>query len=140
MAHNLNEASTLDPGSVATAVPEGFGTAWPFVVAGSVLLALGLLANEWVLGAWLTSAGRVTNPASRLLLGLFDVALIVIGAVLLVRRKAAPWREILLSCGATVFALGLAEGGLRLWFGVAARLAPRDREVAAEIGWQPVAS
>lgn len=140
MSQDLNEASPLGPGGMARGVPEGSGAAWPIVFAGSVLLALGFLANEWVLGAWLTSAGRVTNPASRLLLALFDVAAIAIGTVLLVRRQAAPWREILLSCGATVFALGLAEGGLRLWFGVAARLAPRDREVAAGIGWQPVAN
>lgn len=140
MPHDVNPASPLAPAATAATIPAASGAVWPAVVAGSILLALGLLANEWVFGAWLTSAGRVTNPASRLVLGLFDAAAIAIGALLLVRRRAAPWREILLACVSTVFALGLAEGGLRLWFGVKARLVPRDREVAAGIGWQPVAN
>lgn len=139
MAH-LSEASPLDPAATPAAIPAVTGAAWAPVMAGSILVALGLLANEWVLGAWLTSSGRVTNPASRLVLGLFDAAAIAIGTLLLVRRRAAPMREILLACVATAFALGLAEGALRLWFGVAGRLAPRDREIAAGIGWQPVAN
>ena len=111
---------------------------WPFAAVGALLIAAALVANEWVLGAWLTRAGRVTNPTSRILLGLFDVVALGAGALLLIKRGAAPWRQMLLSLAAVVFALGLAEGGLRLWFGVSDWVNPPDREIAAGIGWRPV--
>lgn len=113
---------------------------WPFVLAGVVLLALSAVVNEWVLGAWLTGAGHVTNPASRLVLGLFDAAAIAMGSMLVIRRHQAPWRQMLLAAAATVFALGLAEGGLRAWFGVRSWLVPPDRQLAATIGWRPTAN
>ncbi len=123
--------------------PGGSGrtpSAWPFVAAGALLLGLGCVANEWVLGAWLTSAGRVTNPASRLLLLGFDVVVLMAGGLLLIRRRQAPWREMLLSVAAMLLSLGLAEGGLRLWFEVRGRFVPQERELAAGIGWRPVAN
>ncbi len=110
---------------------------WPFVAAGALLIAAALVANEWVLGVWLTKAGRVTNPTSRILLAVFDVAALGAGLLLLIKRRAAPWRQMLLTMAAVVFALGLAEGGLRLWFGVSDWLNPPDREIAAGIGWRP---
>jgi len=110
---------------------------WPFAAAGALLIAAALVANEWVLGAWLTQSGRVTNPTSRILLALFDVAALGAGALLLIRREAAPWRQMLLSVAAVVFALGLAEGGLRLWFGISDWFNPPDRQISAGIGWRP---
>ena len=111
---------------------------WPFVAIGSLLVVSALVANEWVLGALLTRAGRVTNPTSRILIGLFDVAALGVGLLLIVRRGRAPWRQMLLTSAAIVFALGLAEGAVRLWFTVSAWLAPPDRTVAAGIGWRTV--
>jgi len=108
------------------------------VAVGALLIAAALVANEWVLGAWLTQSGRVTNSTSRILLGLFDVAALGAGLVLLIARRAAPWRQMLLSCAAVVCALGLAEGGVRLWFAVSAWRNPPEREITAGIGWRPV--
>ncbi len=112
------------------------GVEWPFVAMGSLLIVSALFANEWVLGALLTRAGRVTHPTSRILIGLFDVTALGVGLLLIVRRRKAPLRELLLTGAAVVFATGLAEGGLRLWFTVSAWLAPPDRTIAATIGWR----
>ncbi|MEO6222699.1 MAG: SGNH/GDSL hydrolase family protein [Vicinamibacterales bacterium] len=114
------------------------GVVWPFVVVGSVLIVSALVANEWVLGTWLTRVGRVTNPTSRVLIGLFDVTALGVGLLLLVRRDKAPWRQLLLAGAAVVFAAGLAEATPRLWFSVSAWLAPPDRVIATGIGWRPV--
>jgi len=105
---------------------------------GAALVALALVANEWVLGAWLTQAGRITNPASRLVLAAIDLALLGVGVVFLVRRRDTPWRQMLLAAAATVFALGLAEGAVRLWFGVRGMTTTADRELSADLGWRAV--
>ncbi len=122
-----------------TAPPASPAVSRRFLAAGIVLLATGLVANEWVLALVFTDAGRMTNPASRLLVAAIDAALAGIGLLLIVRRERAPWRELLLACAATVVALALAEGALRVWFAVAARGGSRGREIVAGIGWQPVA-
>ena len=111
----------------------------PFVIAGIVLIALALIANEWVLGLILTEAGRVTNPSTRLVIASFDLAALAAGLVLLIRRRAAPWREMLLMAGAVVISLGLLEAGVRAWFAVRSATTPQEREIAATIGWRPVA-
>jgi hypothetical protein len=116
------------------------GSPWPFIIAGSVLLTAGLIANEWVLGLWLTDRGRVTNPASRLTLAAFDLVAVVAGGVLLVRRRRSPWREMLLAAVSTVLALALSEGALRLWFAARTLSSPAERAVAAGIGWRPLAN
>jgi hypothetical protein len=118
--------------------PPASRASWPFVAAGSLLILSALVANEWVLGGWLTWAGRITNPASRLLLGCFDLALIALGLVLIVRRRATPWRQMLLAAVATIVALGLAEGVVRAWFHLGPGHASQEREIVPGIGWQPV--
>ena len=112
---------------------------WPFVLAGAALTLVALVANEWVLGAWLTTMGRVSNPATRLALGVVDVLALAAGLTLLIRRERAPWRQMLLAVIATLFALALTEGGLRAWFAVRSRLQPPDRRIAERIGWRPLA-
>lgn len=114
------------------------GRDWPYVVTGAALVALALVANEWVLGAWLTYAGRITNPASRLVLAAVDLALLAVGAVFLVKRRQAPWRQMLLASAATLFALGLAEGAVRLWFAMRGSIVAADREIVADLGWRTV--
>ena len=113
---------------------------WPFVLVGALLVAVALVANELVLGAWLTIGGHVTNPASRLVLALIDVTALAAGLVLIVRRHRAPWRQMVLSIAVTVITLALAEGGLRLVFGVRSLFGPPDREIDAVLGWRPVAN
>jgi uncharacterized membrane protein YhaH (DUF805 family) len=122
------------------AVPSGRSTRWPFLIAGVILLACGLLLNEWTLGLWFTRGGHVTNSASRLVLLILDLAAIAAGLALVVRRDRAPWRQMLLAVMATGIALMLAEGGLRLLFAVKARVTPPDRVIAEKIGWRPVAN
>ena len=112
----------------------------PFLITGLALIALALVANEWVLGHWLTEAGRVTNPGTRLVIGAFDLGALAAGLVLVVRRHRAPWREMLLMAGAVVVALGLLEAGLRAWFAVRTSMSPQEREIAATIGWRPIAN
>ena len=112
----------------------------PFLLAGGALIIVALVANEWVLGRWLTEAGQLTNPASRLVLALFDVTMLAAGLVLLVRRERAPWREMLLAVAATLVAVLLAEAGLRTVFAVRGWISPRDRQIAKTIGWRPVAN
>jgi hypothetical protein len=112
----------------------------PFVVAGLVLIAAALVINEWTLGLWLTERGRITNHGIRAVLALADLAVICAGILLIVRRGRAPWRQMLLLAGSTLFALILAEAGVRVWFAVLHRTAPRDREIAEAIGWRPTAN
>lgn len=112
----------------------------PFVVVGAVLVAVALVANEWVLGAWLTIGGRVANPASRLVLALVDLVFLAAGLTLIFKRERAPWRQMLLSVVTTIVALAFAEGGLRAFFGLRGWLYPQSRTVAGTIGWQPVAN
>jgi hypothetical protein len=114
--------------------------AWPFAAVGFVLIAVALIANEWVLGAWLTVGGRVTNPASRLLLALIDLGALIFGLTLVVRRDRAPWRQMLLSVAVTVITLLIAEGGLRVVFAMRSWITPQSRRVAGVIGWRPVAN
>jgi hypothetical protein len=102
------------------------------------LVAIGLLANEWVLGVWLTEHGRVTNPASRILLALFDAGSIVAGATLLLRGRLAPWREMVLAVTSVALVLLVLEGGLRIWFSVRSVAAPAGRELSPGIGWRTV--
>lgn len=109
-------------------------------IAGVVLISLALMINEWVLGAWLTIGGRVTNPASRLVLAAFDLVCVSAGLVLVVRRERAPWKQMLLSVVVTVCTLGLAEVGLRAVFAVQGWMNPQSRQVSATIGWRPVAN
>ena len=113
---------------------------WIFAVVGVVFIAIALVANEWVLGAWLTVGGRVSNPASRLVLAMLDVAALIVGLSLVLRRDRAPWRQMLLSVAATVVTLLVAEGGLRLVFAVRSWITPQSRQVAGAIGWRPVAN
>ena len=113
---------------------------WPFVVAGGLLIAIALVANEWVLGAWLTVGGRITNPASRFLLAVIDLAALAAGLVLVIRGRQAPWRQMLMSVVATILALALAEAGIRVVFGVRAWRSPVDRELDVTLGWRPVAN
>ena len=113
---------------------------WPFVLVGALLVAVALIANEWVLGAWLTISGHVTNPASRLVLAVIDVTALAAGLMFIVRRHRAPWRQMVLSIVVTVITLALAEGGLRLVFGVRSLFEPPDREIDAVLGWRPVAN
>jgi hypothetical protein len=112
----------------------------PFVVVGIVFVAIAVIGNEWVLGTWLTVGGRITNPASRLLLGVVDLAALAAGLMLLIRRERAPWRQMLLSAAATLLTLGIAEGGLRAVFAVRSWIEPQSRRVAGTIGWRPVAN
>lgn len=111
----------------------------PFLIIGVVFLLVALVANEWVLGAWLTVGGRITNPASRIVLALFDIAALAVGLTFLVRRERAPWRQMLLSVIATLLTLVLAEGGLRILFAVRAWTSPQSRSTsgAGLIGWRP---
>jgi hypothetical protein len=113
---------------------------WVFAAIGVVFIAIALIANEWVLGAWLTVGGRVTNPASRLVLAMFDLGALIFGLALAIRRERAPWRQMLLSVAATLVTLLMAEGGLRLVFAVRSWTAPQSRRVASVIGWRPVAN
>lgn len=113
---------------------------WPFVVAGAVFIAIALIANEWVLGALLTVGGRITNPASRFVLAVIDLAALAAGLVLVVRGRQAPWRQMLMSVVATIVALAMAEAGLRVVFGVRAWRSPVDREPDTVLGWRPVAN
>ena len=113
---------------------------WIFATIGVLFIAIALIANEWVLGAWLTVGGRVTNPASRLLLALLDLGALIFGLVLVIRRDRAPWRQMLLSVAATLITLLLAEAGLRVVFAVRSWMAPQSRRVAGVIGWRPVAN
>lgn len=72
------------------------------MVFGSALSLLGLLANEWMLRAWL-GAERLQGPSSRLLLGLADLLLLAAGACfLLIRRREALFRAVL-----AVFNIGM---------------------------------
>jgi hypothetical protein len=112
--------------------------AWVFVAIGSVFVLSALVVNEWVLGPLLTHGGRVTNPTSRILLGIFDAAALGVGLLLLIRRERSPWRQMLLMSVALVFAVVLAEAVPRLWFGMSATFEPRDREIVKGIGWRPV--
>ena len=113
---------------------------WIFAAVGAAFIAFALVANEWVLGAWLTVGGRVSNPASRLVLAMLDLVALIFGLVLVVRRDRAPWRQMLLSVVATVFTLLIAEGGLRLVFAVRSWITPQSRQVVGQIGWRPVAN
>jgi hypothetical protein len=113
---------------------------WPFILAGTIFVAIALVANEWVLGAWLTIGGRVTNPATRLVLAALDILCLIVGLTLLIRRRRAPWRQMILSGVTTVLALLLAEGGLRVVFSVRARLSPDSRALAETVGWAPRAN
>ena len=113
---------------------------WIFAAVGVVFIAIALIANEWVLGAWLTAGGRVTNPASRLVLAMLDLGALIFGLALVIRRDRAPWRQMLLSVATTLVALLLAEGGLRLVFAVRSWTAPESRRLAGVIGWRPVAN
>lgn len=113
---------------------------WPFVVIGTAFILIAVVANEWVLGAWLTVGGKILNPASRLVLAILDVSLIIAGSILVIRRDRAPWRQMLLSVATTLITLALAEGGLRLVFFVREWTAPQSRKVAGTIGWRPVAN
>jgi hypothetical protein len=113
---------------------------WPFILVGVVFVAVALVANEWVLGAWLTVGGKVTNPASRLVLAFVDVACLAAGLTLIFKRRQAPWRQMLLSVATTMLALMAAEGGLRLLFAVRSWTSPPTRSIAGMIGWQPVAN
>ena len=99
---------------------------WIFAAIGVVFIAIALIANEWVLGAWLTVGGRVANPASRLVLALLDLGALIFGLALVVRRDRAPWRQMLLSVAATLVTLLIAEGGLRLVFAVRSWTAPQS--------------
>ena len=113
---------------------------WPFVLAGALFVAIALIANEWVLGAWVTVGGRVTNPASRLVLAFVDLICLAAGLTLLIKRRRAPWRQMLLSAVTTIVALAVAEGGLRLVFAMRARVQPETRAIVQSIGWEPVAN
>ena len=113
---------------------------WGFIVTGAGFVALALIFNEWVLGPWMTVGGKVTNPASRLVVGAGDLLFLAVGITLLVRREKAPWRQMLLSAAATILAVVFAEGGLRAWFGLRSWLVPQDRRIARTIGWRPVAN
>jgi hypothetical protein len=119
---------------------ESSSRAWIFAAIGVAFIAVALVANEWVLGAWLTVGGRVTNPASRLLLAMFDLGALIFGLALVVRRDRAPWRQMLLSVAATLVTLLIAEGGLRVVFAVRSWMAPQSRQLAGVIGWRPVAN
>ena len=110
----------------------------PFLIVGALLVLSAFVLNEWVLGALLTRAGRVTNPTSRILIALFDVTALGVGLLLITRRERSPWRQMILVCVAAIFALALAEGAARLWFVVARWREPPDRVTAASIGWRPV--
>lgn len=106
---------------------------------GLLCLLIAAVCNEWVLGALITRGGHVTNPASRVVLALIDLVALGVGLVFVIRRDRAPWREMILAAGSTAVALGAAEGLVRGWLAAQARVAPREREVVAGIGWQPVA-
>ncbi len=114
--------------------------ALPFLVAGAFFIVVALVANEWALGAWLTVGGRITNPASRIVLAVLDVTALAVGLTLLIRREHAPWRQMLLSAFVTVLTLVLAEGGLRLLFAVRSRTDPQSRSLSGTIGWRPTAN
>lgn len=114
------------------------GAIWPFILIGALLIGSALVLNEWVLGALMTRTGRVTNPTSRILLGLFDAVALGLGLLFLIKRNRAPWKQLLLACGAMVFALVLAESVPRLFYLVVGWIKPPDREIAAGIGWRPI--
>ena len=116
------------------------GSNWPFVLVGVLFVVFALIVNEKVLGAWLTISGRVTNPASRLVLALFDIAALAAGLVLIIRGRRAPWKQMVLSVVVTIVTLLVAEGGLRLAFSVRSWNEPPDRELDQTLGWRPKAN
>jgi hypothetical protein len=103
------------------------------------LLAVALVANEWVLGSWLAIGGKVTNPATRAVLALVDFAALGIGLTFIIKRERAPWRQMILAVAATLFAFALAEGGLRVFFTASAWISPQSRQVVEKLGWRPAA-
>ena len=111
----------------------------PFIAAGALLIVLALVVNEWVLGAWLT-VGGVTNPASRLVLALIDVVALTAGFSLVRKGRRAPWRQMVLGLTATILALAMAEGSLRILFSVRSWAEPPDRQLDDKLGWRPVAN
>ena len=125
----MPEPSTPSPGPAS----------WPFVAVGLLCIALALVANEWVLGGWLAIGGRVSNPATRALLAIVDLTALGVGLTFIVRRHRTPWRQMVLSGVATLVALVLAEGGLRLFFTMSSWLSPQAREIVERIGWRPAA-
>ncbi len=85
---------------------------------GLLFLFLGLVLNKWFLEALVVQDGQISSTRIQLLVGLGQLGLISLGLLLLFTRPRFRWpgrAELLLVGASTVFALILAEIGVRTW-------------------------
>ncbi len=74
------------------------------LLAGIALLAIGLLANQWVLTALLSSDGQL-SPRSVVIIWLFDITLIIVGLVLIISRSLGTLFNVFVGVALTVLLL-----------------------------------
>lgn len=104
------------------------------LITGAVLIALGLVFNEWTLARLISSDGMITSSAAKVIIWVLDIIFIAAGFVLL-KYKAhvkAHDKEILFSVVAFVLFLFLLEGGLRAFYFIKGR----NVNFSESIGWQ----
>jgi hypothetical protein len=79
-------------------------------IAGLILVAAGLLLNEWFLAALFSPDGGIAGPHA-LLIWAADIFLVSLGALLLIRRSSLTKEAILVFSGIVMIAAGIIFNG-----------------------------
>ena len=86
----------------------------PYRGLGIAFVVAGILLNEWIVGYLFSSDGTVDAPVLKAVIWIADIALVLLGLLLFVRREPLDRRQVLFRCWAVALSLVVLECGLRV--------------------------
>lgn len=112
------------------------------LIIGVVLIAIGVVFNEWLVRALAMQHGMARVLLARAAIWLFDILCILAGIVLIVLRPRirVNIRSVLFTVVTFVIFLITMEGGLRLFYFVMNRTNYRNRDFSEYLGWSTIAN
>lgn len=107
----------------------------PMAAAGALLVAAGLLLNEWTINALFNPIG-LAPPELATLIRIFDVLCVATGLALIRWGRSLRGREVVFVALMLASFLVLLEGGMRLSMWVKNLIVPSDRDFSSTLGWE----
>ncbi len=106
---------------------------------GLGLIFIGLICNEWVLGALFSGDRAIQNAENRIIILVLEILCVIVGAFLIGFRKTIRAKEVIFSIITFFLFLLFFEGGIRIFYFVSNKITPRERNFSNYLGWETVA-
>jgi hypothetical protein len=108
-------------------------------VIGLVLISIGIICNEWVLGVLFSADRVIQSTENKIIILIFEILCVIVGVLLIWFRKTIRAKEVLFSIITFFLFLLFLEGGIRFFYFVKNKITPRERNFSNYLGWETVA-